>query len=116
MDLRKIKKLIDLLEESNLAKVSDPAAGSGGIETLTRQLCEAAWPLFQEIEKAGGVFAALQQNLLQKKVAATRAVRETNIARRRDVLTGASEFPNLHEDDIAVLDAAPIVLPPFGEA
>ena len=24
-----------LLEESNLAKVSDPAAGSGGIETLT---------------------------------------------------------------------------------
>ncbi|MEA2869249.1 MAG: methylmalonyl-CoA mutase, partial [Bradyrhizobium sp.] len=44
-----------LLEESNLAKVSDPAAGSGGIETLTRELCEAAWPLFQEIEKAGGV-------------------------------------------------------------
>ena len=37
-----------LLEESNLAKVSDPAAGSGGIETLTSQLCEAAWALFQE--------------------------------------------------------------------
>ena len=50
-----------LLEESNLAKVSDPAAGSGGIETLTQQLCEAAWALFQEIEKAGGVFAALSR-------------------------------------------------------
>ena len=65
-----------LLEESNLAKVSDPAAGSGGIEALTQQLCEAAWSLFQEIEKAGGVFAALEQNLIQRKVAATRAVRE----------------------------------------
>ena len=86
-----------LLEESNLAKVSDPAAGSGGIETLTRQLCESAWSLFQEIEKAGGIFAALEQNLIQKKVAATRAAREANIAKRRDVLTGASEFPNLHE-------------------
>ena len=43
-----------LLEESNLAKVSDPAAGSGGIESLTRELCETAWALFQEIEKAGG--------------------------------------------------------------
>ena len=63
-----------LLEESNLAKVSDPAAGSGGIETLTQQLCEAAWSLFQEIEKAGGVFASLEQGLIQRKVAATRKV------------------------------------------
>jgi methylmalonyl-CoA mutase len=105
-----------LLEESNLAKVSDPAAGSGGIEALTRELSEAAWALFQETEKAGGLFAALEQNVIQRKVAATRAAREVNIAKRRDVLTGASEFPNLHEADIAVLDAAPIVLPSYGEA
>ena len=97
-----------LLEESNLAKVADPAAGSGGIEALTDELCDAAWALFQEIEKAGGVFAALEQNLIQRKVAATRAAREANIAKRRDVLTGASEFPNLHEAAAAVLDAKPI--------
>lgn len=105
-----------LLEESNLAKVADPAAGSGGIEALTQQLCEAAWALFQEIEKAGGVFAALEQNLIQNKVAATRAVREANIARRKEVLTGASEFPNLHESHVAVLDAKPVELAPYGEA
>ena len=104
-----------LLEESNLAKVSDPAAGSGGIETLTGQLCEAAWSLFQEIEKAGGLFAALEQNLMQRKVAATRAVREINIAKRRDVLTGASEFPNLHEAAVAVLAVKPIALAPYGD-
>ncbi len=105
-----------LLEESNLAKVSDPAAGSGGIETLTRQLCEAAWGLFQETEKAGGIFAALEQNLIQRKVAATRTVREQNIARRKEVLTGATEFPNLHEAHVAVLDVKPIELAPYGEA
>src|SRR6185369_17458691 len=103
------------LEESNLAKVSDPAAGSGGIESLTRELCEAAWKLFQETERAGGLFAALEQNIIQRKVAATRAAREANIAKRRDVLTGASEFPNLHEADIAVLDVKPIMLPSYGE-
>src|SRR5262249_23123456 len=64
-----------LLEESNLAKVSDPAAGSGGLEALTRQLCAAAWSLFQEIEKAGGILAALQQGLIQDKVKATRRAR-----------------------------------------
>jgi methylmalonyl-CoA mutase len=105
-----------LLEESNLAKVSDPAAGSGGIETLTQQLCEAAWALFQEIEKTGGVFAALEQGFIQRKIAATRTVREQNIARRKEVLTGATEFPNLHQAHIAVLNVEPIAAAPYGEA
>lgn len=101
-----------LLEESNLDKVSDPAAGSGGIETLTRQLCEAAWTQFQDIEKAGGPFSALERNIIQTKVAAVRAARDINIAKRRDVLTGASEFPNLHEKTPDVLREKPVALPP----
>jgi methylmalonyl-CoA mutase len=101
-----------LLEESNLAKVSDPAAGSGGIESLTKELCEAAWAAFQDIEKAGGVFAALEQNLIQRQVAATRAKREANIARRKDVLTGASAFPNLNEAQVATLGIKAVELAP----
>jgi len=97
-----------LLEESNLAKVSDPAAGSGGIEDLTDQLCAAAWALLQEIERAGGAVAALEAGLIQSKVAATRAEREKNIARRKDAMTGTSEFPNIHETAaVHVLDVAP---------
>ena len=105
-----------LLEESNLAKVSDPAAGAGGIEALTHELCETAWALFQEIEKSGGVFAALQQGLIQGKVAATRTARAANIAKRRDVLTGATEFPNLNEADVAVQDVKPSAPVSEGEA
>jgi methylmalonyl-CoA mutase len=105
-----------LLEESNLARVSDPAAGSGGIESLTQELCETAWSLFQEIETCGGVFAALQQGLIQGKVAATRRAREADIAKRKDVLTGASEFPNLHEARVAVEDVKPAAAIPAGRA
>jgi methylmalonyl-CoA mutase len=105
-----------LLEESNLAKVSDPAAGSGGIESLTHALCGTAWALFQEIEKAGGVFTALEQNLIQRKVAATRAAREANIARRTEELTGATAFPNLGEEQVGVLDAKPFELAPSDDA
>jgi methylmalonyl-CoA mutase len=93
-----------LLEESNVAKVADPTAGSGGIEVLTRQLGEAAWRLFQEIEAAGGIVAALEQGLIQKKIAAVRAEREAAVARRKDALTGTSEFPNIAEAGVAVLD------------
>src|SRR5580692_1375310 len=46
-----------LLEESNLARVADPAAGSGALEAITGELCGAAWSLFQDIEKAGGAWA-----------------------------------------------------------
>ena len=100
-----------LLEESNLAKVADPAAGSGAIEDLTAKLCAAAWAQFQEIEKAGGAWAALEQGLVQKNVAAVRAERQKAAARRKDALTGTSDFPNLHEQVAAVLDVAPVVTP-----
>ena len=104
-----------LLEESNLDKVSDPAAGSGCIEALTKELCQAAWSLFQEIERAGGAFAALETNFIQTKVAAVRAARAANIAKRKDVLTGASEFPNLREKIADVLDAKLVALTPYAE-
>ncbi|RXH06643.1 methylmalonyl-CoA mutase family protein [Bradyrhizobium vignae] len=101
-----------LLEESNLAKVSDPAAGAGGIEALTIELCEAAWRSFQETEDAGGIFATLQQGTLQAKIIATRRARDANLAKRREPLTGVSEFATLGEGAASVLNVTPVALPP----
>ena len=42
-----------LLEESQLWRVADPASGSGYVESLTHDLCERAWTVFQGIEKTG---------------------------------------------------------------
>jgi methylmalonyl-CoA mutase len=95
-----------LLEESNLARVSDPAAGSGALEALTNRLCHAAWAEFQAIEKAGGAWAALQEGLIQRKVAAMRAQRQAAVARRKDALIGTSDFPDLAQPPVAVLDVA----------
>jgi len=102
-----------LLEESNLARVADPAAGSGAIEAMTDQLCHAAWSLFQEIEAAGGACAALEAGLVQRKVAEVRAARQKAIATRKDALTGTSEFPTLAEVEVNVLDAAPVKTAPL---
>jgi methylmalonyl-CoA mutase len=101
-----------LLEESNLAKVADPAAGAGGIEDLTDKLCRAAWTLFQEIETAGGAPAALEQGLIQEKIAKVRAERENAVAHRKDSLTGTSDYPLLSETPVQVLDATPVPIPP----
>jgi methylmalonyl-CoA mutase len=96
-----------LLEESNLGRVADPAAGSGALEALTEQLCNAAWSQFQDIEKAGGVWAALESGLVQKNAAAVLAERRKATARGKDVLTGTNAYPDIHETKPAVLDVAP---------
>jgi methylmalonyl-CoA mutase len=93
-----------LLEEANLARVADPAAGAGGIEELTSRLCHAAWTQFQEVEQVGGAWRALEQGLIQRRVAAVRAQREAAVARRKDSLTGTSNFPDLEEIAVTVLD------------
>jgi methylmalonyl-CoA mutase len=91
-----------LADEAFLAKVADPGAGSGAIETLTDQLSRAAWALFQEIEMAGGAAAAIETGLIQNKVAAVRAKRGIAVARRRDALIGATLFPDLAETEPSI--------------
>jgi len=94
-----------LIEESNLYRVADPAAGSGAIETLTDALCAKAWTLFQDIEREGGVAEALAKGSIQSAVAKIRDDREKNIAKRNDTLIGTSDFPFLDEDRVPVLGA-----------
>jgi len=96
-----------LLEESNLDKTADPAAGSGAIEKLTDELCVAAWSQFQRIDAAGGAWTALEKGLIQSEVGKIRAAREAAIAKRKDAMTGTSDYPNLHEEVSAVLAVAP---------
>ena len=95
-----------LIEEANLHRVADAAAGSGAIEALTDELSAAAWKGFQEIERAGGSAAALNAGLIQREVAKVRAEREVNVARRSEPLVGTSDFPDLNEEPVSVLRAA----------
>jgi len=95
-----------LIEEANLHRVADPAAGSGAIECLTGQLGDKAWALFQEIERAGGSAKALEAGLIQKAVAKVRAEREANVASRRDPLIGTSDFPDLTDDKVTIVEAS----------
>jgi methylmalonyl-CoA mutase len=85
-----------LVEEANVARVADPAAGSWYVERLTADLAAKAWEWFQEIERSGGMPAALG-TLVPERLAAVRSERAANVARRRDPITGVSEFPDLAE-------------------
>ncbi|MEU8828025.1 methylmalonyl-CoA mutase small subunit [Streptomyces sp. NPDC048636] len=89
-----------LLEESHLARVIDPGGGSWYIERLTDEVAHAAWAWFQEIEGAGGLAAALGSGLVGGRLADTWARRSRDLARRKEPITGVSEFPNLTEQPV----------------
>ena len=86
-----------LIEESNIARVIDPAGGSWYLETRTRQVAEQAWALFQEIEAAGGMAAALQAGHVQNKILAARAATAEALASGKIPITGVSAFPDIDE-------------------
>ncbi|MGF1429094.1 methylmalonyl-CoA mutase family protein [Kitasatospora sp. LaBMicrA B282] len=98
-----------LLEESHLGRVIDPAGGSHYVEQLTEELAQAAWSFFQRLEAAGGQRAALVSGLVGESVAATWAERSVRLAKRREPVTGVSEFPNLAEQPL-VREPAPAPL------
>ncbi|WP_158807507.1 methylmalonyl-CoA mutase family protein [Beijerinckia sp. L45] len=95
-----------LLDEAHLARVDDPAAGSGGLEALTDQLSAHAWTLFQQIEGEGGIEASLRAGLLQGRIAETRSRRARAIATMTHGITGTNTFPALGIADPAVTDVA----------
>jgi len=62
-----------LLEESQLWRVADPASGSGYVESLTHDLCERAWALFQGFEKTGKLPAFDSRNVSSDPIIGTKA-------------------------------------------
>jgi methylmalonyl-CoA mutase len=100
-----------LIEESHLARVIDPAGGSWYVETLTDQLAQAAWDFFRTIERDGGQAAVLRSGRLRTDLATTWAERSKKLAKRREPVTGVSEFPLLAEKPV---EREPAPEPPSG--
>jgi methylmalonyl-CoA mutase len=86
-----------LAEECDLTRVVDPAGGSHYVEWLTNEVATRAWALFQEIEKLGGMTAALQAGFPQKLVAEAAKARADGVAKRRTIIVGVNQYANARE-------------------
>lgn len=86
-----------LQRECHLDHVIDPVGGSWFVESLTAELAAKAWGLFQEVEKMGGMAAALQAGFPQKAVGDTAAERIKAVNRRRDSVVGVNQYANPKE-------------------
>jgi len=86
-----------LREEAYFDKVSDPAAGSYYMESITSGIAEKILELFNEIEANGGYVESFVQGLIQEKISALKDKKENEIACRKKVYVGTNKYPNLQE-------------------
>jgi methylmalonyl-CoA mutase len=96
-----------LLRESHLGFVADPAAGAGVYEALTLALCDKAWRLFQEIERAGGFPSALANGDFQRQVVVSASALARNAAQLKSPITGVSAHADLVERPVEIAPGAP---------
>jgi methylmalonyl-CoA mutase len=86
-----------LQREAHLNQVVDPAGGSWYLDWLTDQVAEKAWAIFQEIEGRGGMLQAIRTGWAANQIDSAFTPRAKNLARRKEGITGVSEFPNVSE-------------------
>src|SRR5881296_294369 len=81
-----------IAEETNVASVVDPLAGSWYVETLTDEIERAVWSYLDRIQAMGGTLAALERGFFQREIADTayRTWQETQAGDR--VVIGVNKY------------------------
>ncbi len=95
-----------LKEESHMDKVVDPAGGSYYVETLTVSIANEAWKLFLAVEVDGGFFAQAGEGKVQQAVNESCKKRHNDVARRKEILLGTNQYPNINETAAGKIEKA----------
>lgn len=97
-----------LMEEAQLGRVADPAAGSWFLDHRTRDLAEAGWAEFQRIEREGGIVASLRGGAQQQRIAVSRAAGKAKLSDGAVQLIGVTKFVDA---DVRPVSVEPVAAP-----
>ena len=95
---------IYIQEETKVCKEIDPWGGSYYVETLTQELMEKAWAHIQEIEKLGGMAAAIETGIPKMRIEEAAARTQARIDSGKQKIIGINEYRLEHEDPIDILE------------
>ena len=95
---------IYIQEESTICKAVDPWAGSYYVESLTNELVHKAWEHIQEIEKLGGMAAAIESGLPKLRIEEAAARTQARIDSGEQTIVGVNKYRLDKEDPIDILE------------
>jgi methylmalonyl-CoA mutase N-terminal domain/subunit len=88
-----------IYEESGIAAVADPLAGSYFIETLTDQVEAAAWEYIHKIDAMGGIVKAVEEGYPQREIARAAFDFQREVDAGRRSVVGVNKYVSEGEGD-----------------
>ena len=95
---------IYIQEETKVCKEIDPWGGSYYVESLTKEIMDKAWEHIQEIEKLGGMAAAIETGIPKMRIEEAAARTQARIDSGTQKIIGVNEYRLDHEDPIDILE------------
>ena len=86
--------------ESGAPDTADPLAGSYYIESLTKQVEEAALKLIEKIDAMGGSVSAIEQGFIQDEIARSAYQYQRQIETGEKIIVGVNKFQSLKEEPV----------------
>ncbi len=95
---------IYIQQETEVTRQVDPWAGSYYIESLTNEIAEKAWALIEEVEKLGGMAAAIETGIPKMRIEEAAARTQARIDSGSQKIIGVNEYRLEKEDPIDILE------------
>jgi len=91
-------------EETHIANVIDPWAGSYMMEKITQEMADEAWKIIEEVNAMGGMTKAVDSGWAKLKIEAAAADKQARIDSGQDVIVGVNKYKLANEDTVEVRD------------
>jgi len=95
---------IYIQQETEICREVDPWAGSYYVESLTNELVEKAWALIEEVEKLGGMAAAIETGIPKMRIEEAAARTQARIDSGAQTIVGVNKYRLEKEDPIDILE------------
>ena len=95
---------IYIQQETEICREVDPWAGSYYVESLTNELAEKAWALIEEVEKLGGMAAAIETGIPKMRIEEASARTQARIDSGSQIIVGVNQFRLEKQDPIDILE------------
>ena len=95
---------IYIQQETDICREVDPWAGSYYVESLTNELAEKAWNLIEEVEKLGGMAAAIETGVPKMRIEEAAARTQARIDSGNQIIVGVNQYRLEKEDPIDILE------------
>jgi methylmalonyl-CoA mutase N-terminal domain/subunit len=96
-----------IAHETGVVSSIDPLGGSYHVEALTNELERQAYDYFEQIDRLGGVVAAIKENFFQKEIAESSFRYQAEVEARRRIVVGVNRYELESEQPLEILKIDP---------